>query len=31
LTEAFAQEVGADGFAADAYAAVKVGEGLLGV
>lgn len=31
LTEAFAQEVGADGFAADAYAAVKVGEGLLGL
>jgi 5-methyltetrahydrofolate--homocysteine methyltransferase len=31
LTEAFAQEVGADGFAADAYAAVPVGEGLLGV
>ena len=31
LSAEFAEEIGADGFAADAYAAVKVGEGLLGV
>ena len=31
LSQEFAQEVGADGFAADAYAAVKVGERLLGL
>ena len=31
LSAEFAREVGADGFAADAYAAVKVGEGLLGL
>lgn len=31
LTEEFAREIGADGYAADAYAAVKVGQGLLGL
>ncbi len=31
LSAEFAEEIGADGFAADAYAAVKVGEGLLGL